>query len=359
MKHFGQCILGYLIYLTVVFPISNAQTYDFEFTIKVLSSLVQLSFVDHRDETIVVTGILIGDGNLILTQFDEIDRTRRNFDCDDDDRESIQVEIFMSVVATQEDNFYACWLRGNFYHNYAILQLESFMDREVIENMSFPSLSAIDVLSEDYLDLTDVVTALYFDRGGSYNVSSGAITSLRLIESDNRQHRHYFADILELDDSGLGAAVLDAEGRFSGMVVSRNQDRADASAQLVQILPMATICRVDAELCDIIAPNTKIIPEDRTTPPPDNVRLLNSAAPDLEENLTFKCGIYGMTAIPADAESGWECSNNDNTNQREITVAQVDDVCKELFGDLNAFAMQSGSETDASFQWRCYTFIDD
>lgn len=311
--------------------------------------------IPSNETDITRSGIIISDSGIILTEFDEIDISPLNFECSTTTPELITVKLFDSIDEYRDTTFQACLLLGNFTHDFALLQIEGAnTDTDSQNNTKDDVFPNVDLITEEYLQQGDRLYTLYQEDEKLIDDTAFITT---IIPEDRL--RHYLTDLQNINEEGLGSPFFNTDGALLGIATAINREQV-GTAQLVRVLPIATLCRVERELCEEINPDENIIPENRSTVP-DTAQQLDSEDIDWAEMTAEICQRYGLDSqVETDDESGWICrSGSEGSRSLEISVPQLDDVCKITHNDLNAFVLQTGSGEERAYRWECYTFPDE
>jgi hypothetical protein len=315
----------------------------------VVQTVVTLTYLDEFDELITRTGVLVSPSGVILTEFDEIDLAEMagfNYRCEDSDRDIVEVRRFETEDRYADDTYTACLIDGNFEHGFALLQIE-----DADNDLPFAT-----VIDEGYSRIGDSFTAI-FPLEGELVLTDTAIGAIPLVPDESgRQLRHYITDLQEITSEGIGSPLFDAEGRVVGIVYIIEEEQVGTS-QLSYVVPITSVCSIAVDLCEAYLPDDKMIPDNREDVP-DNAILLDEDLIDWEAEVEKLCAIpLGLTSsINEDSESGWECLSDD-TPIEDVTIAELDDICKFVYSDFDAFALITGDESDTlAHRWQCHTF---
>lgn len=300
-------------------------------------------------ETLLRSGVLMTPTGIILTELDTIDASEMDYDCDSPDRMSVGVTVYAGGVATE--GYGACLLTDKFDQIFAILQIETNPDGSAFESLPIAPLpfdnDVVHRQGEAIRSAYRVDDALAFE--------DGLIVAVDFVGRADIQHRHYLIDAETLEAEALGTPVLDAEGRLLGVIVALRVEGTQLS-QLAQVVPARTVCLSDQEACGYITYVVNAIPDDRRQIPEAAV-LIETGEVDLQARADMLCGRIGLQGGLADTDSGWGCfAPGGDAPIRDVSIPQIDDLCKEVYSDMDAFALLSGDDDERAYQWRCYRF---
>jgi len=301
--------------------------------------------IPTNGDSFIRIGTLMTPSGLILTGLDAIDETGLDFWCDTDGHE--QIDVALSTAS-----YKACKVTDNFDHNFALLQIEARADGTAVSDLSL-DIKPLRFEEDQYLTLGAAIYGVMLEPQLSFE--RGEITSVPLVDSTSGglKDRNYFVDLLSITDEMLGTPIVDDAGDLVGITTQRIVDANQARHQLVRVIPISTICRVARDVCEAITPDDGLPPQDRTQIP-SNALYIDTVVLDMEARAEQICKRYALVGRLADTESGWGCwKDSDNSLVREVTIAQIDDYCKETANNMDAFALLSGSGSKA-YQWECY-----